>query len=151
MKLGTSNCVNYSTRNPKRSAKYVYHTGTLASSTARCGHFLRKGREKNQKFIQYTMDLVSIPDYYIKKGRPHGHRYGKKPGDREYYFANQLKRKRKKKSLQGIHDRLIRDEQPRKRTTENDRDEDALSTNGRSCGRRSYPPFDPTRILQLQK
>ena len=28
------------------------------------------------------MDLLSIPNYYIKKGRPHGHRYGKKPGDR---------------------------------------------------------------------
>ena len=46
-----------------------------------CGHFLRKGREENQKFIKYTMDLLSIPDYVIKKGRPHGHRYGKKPGD----------------------------------------------------------------------
>ena len=45
--------------------------------------FLRKGREENQKFIKYTMDFLSIPDYYIKKGRPHGHRYGKKPGDKE--------------------------------------------------------------------
>ena len=35
-KLGTSNCVNYSTRTPKRSAKYVYHTGTLASSKCTC-------------------------------------------------------------------------------------------------------------------
>ena len=45
-----------------------------------CGHFLRKGSQENQKFIKYTMDLLSIPDYYIKKGRPHGHRYGKKEG-----------------------------------------------------------------------
>ena len=44
-----------------------------------CGLFLRKGRGENQKFIKYTMDLLSIPDYVIKKGRPHGHRYGKKP------------------------------------------------------------------------
>ena len=58
-----------------------------------CWHFLRKGREENQKFIKYTMDLLSIPDYVIKKGRPHGHRYGKKPGDKEYYIANQLKKK----------------------------------------------------------
>ena len=48
-----------------------------------CGHFLRKGRGENQKLIKYTMDLLSIPEYVIKKGRPHGHRYGKKPGDRE--------------------------------------------------------------------
>ena len=59
-----------------------------------CGHFLRNGTEENKKFVQYTMDLFSIPNYYIKKGRPHGHRYGKKPffqhiyhiGDHEYYF-----------------------------------------------------------------
>ena len=37
MNLGTSNCANYSTWNPKRSSKYVYHTGTSASSTARAG------------------------------------------------------------------------------------------------------------------
>ena len=37
LKLGTSNCVNYSTRNPKHSAKYVCRTGTSASSTARAG------------------------------------------------------------------------------------------------------------------
>ena len=44
------------------------------------------------------MDLLSIPNYYMEKGRPHGHRYGKKPGDREYYIANSLKKKCKKKS-----------------------------------------------------
>ena len=33
-----------------------------------CGHFLRKGTEENKKFIQYTMDFLSIPNYYIKKG-----------------------------------------------------------------------------------
>ena len=34
MKLGTSNCVNHSIWNPKHSARYVYHTGTSASSIA---------------------------------------------------------------------------------------------------------------------
>ena len=58
-----------------------------------CGHFLRKGRGTNQQFIKCTMDLLSIPEYVFKKGRPHGHRYGKKPGDREYFSANQLKKK----------------------------------------------------------
>ena len=45
-----------------------------------CGHFLRNGTEENKKFVKYTMDLLSIPNFYTKKGRPHGHRYGKKPG-----------------------------------------------------------------------
>ena len=32
------------------------------------GHFLRNGTEENKKFVQYTMDLFSIPNYNIKKG-----------------------------------------------------------------------------------
>ena len=63
--------------------------------------FLRKGREENQKFIKYTMELLSISDYYIKKGRPHGHRYGKKPGDREYYIVHQLKKNAKRSTIPG--------------------------------------------------
>ena len=79
-----------------------------------CGHFLRNGTEENKKFVQYTMDLLSIPNYYIKKGRRHGHRYGKKPVDYEYFVANSLKKKCKKKDFLGIHDRFIRDEKFRK-------------------------------------
>ena len=89
-----------------------------------CGHFLRKGREENQKFIKYTMDLLCIPNYYIKKGRPHGHRYGKTPGDREYHIANSLKKKCKKKYYLGIHDRFIRDEKFRKNMIEIGRTEE---------------------------
>ena len=70
------------------------------------------------------MDLLSIPDYYIKKGRPHGHRYGKKPGDREYYIANSLKKKGKKKFYLGIYDRFIRDEKFRKNMFDVGRTED---------------------------
>ena len=98
MKLGTSNCVNYSMCNPKHSAKYVCRTGTSASSTARAG----------------TLDLFSIHHYYIRKGRPHGHRHGKKEGDHEYFIANSLKKKCKKRDFLGIHDRFIRDERFRK-------------------------------------
>ena len=85
---------------------------------------LRKGRGANQQFIKYTMYLLSIPEYVVKKGRPHGHRYDKKPGDREYFSANQLKKKCKKKFFQGIHDRFIRDETFLNRRIANGRDED---------------------------
>ena len=47
-----------------------------------CGHFLLKETEANRGFVKYTMDYLSLPEYVIKKGRPHGHRYGKKPGDK---------------------------------------------------------------------
>ena len=119
--LETSNCVNCSRQIPKLSAKYVYHTGTLVSSTPRAGtsYIKKEGRISN-----YTMDFLSVPEYVIKKGRPHGHRYGKKPGDKEYSTANQLKKKCKKKYFQGIHDRFVRDPEFRRRMIENNRDEE---------------------------
>ena len=48
--------MNYSRRNPKRSAKYVYHTGTLASSIARAGTFCVKeeGEIRNSSSIRWT-------------------------------------------------------------------------------------------------
>ena len=79
-----------------------------------CGHFLRDDTKENKKFVKYTLDLLSIPNYYIKKGRPHGHRYGKKPGDHEYFTADSLKKKCKKRHFLVIHDRFIRDEKFRK-------------------------------------
>ena len=41
------------------------------------GHLLKE-TVANRRFIEYTMDLLSIPEYVVKKGRPHGHRKGKK-------------------------------------------------------------------------
>ena len=32
-----------------------------------CGHFLRDGTEENKQFVKYTLDLLSIPNYYIKE------------------------------------------------------------------------------------
>ena len=95
----------------------VYHTGTLVYSAARAVISCIK-RGANQQFISYTMDLLSLPEYVIKKGRPHGHRYGKKPRDKEYFTANQLKKRCKKKYFQGIHDRFIRDPEFRSRMIE---------------------------------
>ena len=93
-----------------------WNTGFLYCT---CGHFLHEERGTNQKFINNTMDLLSVPEYVIKKGRPHGHRYGKKPGDKEHYTANELKKKCKKRYSQGIHDRFIRDQEFRIRMIEN--------------------------------
>ena len=47
-----------------------------------CGQLLKE-TVANRRFIVYTMDLLSIPEYVIKKGRPHGHRYGKLPGNKK--------------------------------------------------------------------
>ena len=89
-----------------------------------CGHFFRYGTEEKKRFVKYTLDLFSIPNYYIKKGRPHGHRYGKNQGDHEYFIANSLKKKWKKRDFLGIHDRFIRDERFRKNMIELGRSEE---------------------------
>ena len=67
---------------PKTQCKVCLSFWDIGIVYCTCGHFLRDGTEENKKFVQYTMDLFSIPNYYIKKGRLHGHRYGKKPRDR---------------------------------------------------------------------
>ena len=73
--------------------------------------------QRRTRNLSSTPWISSILNCYIKKGRPHGHRYGKKPGDHEYYFiANSLKKKCKKKFFLGIHDRFIRDEMFRKKS-----------------------------------
>ena len=74
-----------------------------------CGHFLRDDTTENKKYIKSVLDLFSIPNFYIRKGPPHGHRYGKKEGDREYHTANQLQKKCRKRGCLNIHDRFIRD------------------------------------------
>ena len=83
-----------------------------------CGH-LFKETVANRRFIVYTMDLLSIPEYVIKKGRPHGHRYGKLPEDKAYHLANNLKKRCKKRDYKGINDRFLRDHVFRERMIEN--------------------------------
>ena len=69
---------------PKTQCKVCLSYWNIGILYCTCGHFLHKERGPNQEFINYTMDLLSVPECVIKKGRPHGHRYGKKPGDKEY-------------------------------------------------------------------
>ena len=45
---------------------------------------LTKRKRRKSEVHQVHDGPLSIPDNYIQKGRPHGHRYGKKPGDKEY-------------------------------------------------------------------
>ena len=57
-----------------------------------CGHLLKES-EANRGAIHCTLDLLSIQNYVIKKGRPHGHRYGKAPENEEYHLAHHLKKR----------------------------------------------------------
>ena len=70
------------------------------------------------------MDFLSIPVYFLQKGRPHGHRYGKKPGDKEYYIAPSAQEEVQKEVLPGYHHRFVRDDKFRRNMIEIGRTED---------------------------
>ena len=107
----------------QESKQMIHEVGKRRHRLLHVRALLAKRNRGNKKFVQYTMDLLSIPNYYVKKGRPHRHRYWKKPGDREYYIAHSLKKKCKKKNFLGVHDRFTRDEKFRKNVIDNSRTE----------------------------
>ena len=69
---------------------------------------------------------------------------GKKPGDKEYYLAHQLKKKCIKKKFQGIHDRLLLDHDFRARMIENNRDEEV-------CRRWDVLADEKSHLLSVRK
>ena len=73
-----------------------------------CGHLLREN-EASRGILQWTLDLLSIPNHVIKKGRPHGHRYGKIKEQREHFVAHNLRKRCIKRGFEGIHDRFLKD------------------------------------------
>ena len=111
---------------PKAQCKVCLSYWDVGIVYCTCGHFLRDGTKENKKYLKFILDLFSIPNYYIRKGRPHGHRYGKKEGDHEYFIANQLKKKCKKREFLSIHDRFIRDARFRKTMIELGRTEEVI-------------------------
>ena len=68
----------------------INHTGTLASSVAHAGTSCAKEEERIRNSSCVTMDLLSIPEYDHKKGRPHGHWCGKKLGDKGKLYGQQV-------------------------------------------------------------
>ena len=91
-----------------------------------CGHLMKDDTTENKKYISSVLDLFAIPNFNIRKGRPHGHRYGKAPGCKEYHTENQLQKRRRKKIYDNIHDRFIREKFVRKTMIELGRSEEAI-------------------------
>ena len=63
-----------------------------------CGHLLRESEAKRGA-IQCTLDLLSIPNYAIKKVRPHGHRHGKIEEQRKHFVAHNIRKRCIKKEF----------------------------------------------------
>ena len=56
---------------PKTQCKACLSYWNIGIVYCTCGHFLHKETGVNRKFVKYTMDLLSVPEYVIKKGRLH--------------------------------------------------------------------------------
>ena len=91
-----------------------------------CGRLMTTDSAENRKYISSTLDSFSIANFYIRKDRPRGHRYGKAPGCKEYHTAHQLAKKCRKHKYESIYDRYIRDKAFRKHMIEHGRTEQMI-------------------------
>ena len=105
-----------------------------------CGHLL-KDSEASRGAIQCTLDLLSIQNYDIKKGRPHGHRHGKTNERRDYHITHDLRKRCIKRNLKGIHDRFLKDPIFRESQLEHGRTEEVCSVSRWTWTRRKISPF----------
>ena len=121
--LGILNHARLSTWSRNHSARHVLSIAVQEIIYCTCGHLMTDDSAENRKYISAVLDTFSIPNFYKRKGWPHGHRYGKALGCKEYHAANQLARKCRKKKYDSIHDRFIRDKTFRKAMIEVGRSE----------------------------
>ena len=70
-----------------------------------CWHLLREN-QSSRGILRWKLDLLSIPNYVIKKRRPHGNRHGKTEEQIKHCFAHNLRKRCIKKNFEGIHDRF---------------------------------------------
>ena len=54
---------------PKAQCKVCLSYWDVGIVYCTCGHFLRDGTKENKRYLKFTLDLFSIPNFYIKKGR----------------------------------------------------------------------------------
>ena len=110
----------------RSKSEVIDEAKTSASSTARAVTSYEMIRQRTRSTSSpFLFSSLSRTNFYIRKGRPHGHRYGKK-GCKEYHTANQLQRKCKKRRFMSIHDRFIRDARFRKTMLELGRTEEVI-------------------------
>ena len=57
-----------------------------------CGHLLRKNGS-SRHLHKWQLDVLSIPNYVIKKGRPHGARHGKTEAQKEHFIAHNARKR----------------------------------------------------------
>ena len=109
--------------NPKAQCKECLLYWNQGIFYCTCGQLLKES-EASRGVIQWTLDLLSIQNYVIKKERPHGHRHGKTKEHRDHHIAHNLRKRCIKSNFEGIHDRFLKDPVFRESQLEHDRTEE---------------------------
>ena len=73
-----------------------------------CRQLLRES-DSSRHLHRWRLDALSIPNYVIKKGRPHGARHGRTEAQKEHFVAPKARKRCTKKNFQGFHDRFQKD------------------------------------------
>ena len=109
--------------NPKVQCKecFLYWNQGIVYCT--CGHLLKES-EASRGILQWTLDHLSIQNYVIEKGRPHGHRFGKTQEQKDRHIAHNLRKRCMKRGFKGIHDCFLKDDVLRESQFEIDRTEE---------------------------
>ena len=88
-----------------------------------CGHLLRENAS-TRHLHQFQLDVLSIPNYVIKKERLHGPRHGTTEAQKEHFIAHYARKRWIKKGSKGIHDRFQKDSRYRDAQLKADRTEE---------------------------
>ena len=70
---------------------------------------LERENQSSRRIHRWQVDILSISNYVIKKGRPHGNRHGKTEEQRKHFIAHDLRKRCIKKGFEGNHDRFQND------------------------------------------
>ena len=69
----------------------AFFTGSKALSTALVGIYWEN--LSSRRIHRWQLDILSIPNDVIKKGRPHGNRHGKTEEQRQHFIAHDLRKR----------------------------------------------------------
>ena len=94
---------------PKTQCTACLSYWNVALTIAHAGISCRKKQRPIEVSLNIRWTFFSLPEYVIKKGRPHGHRYGKKARRQRMLSGQPLKEEMQKEKVQGIYDRFLRD------------------------------------------
>ena len=115
-----------------------------------CGHLLREN-QSSRGILRWKLDLLSIPNYLIKKEQPHGNRFGKTEEQIKHYIAHNLRKICIKKNFEGIHDRFQKDSTFRDSQLRIDRTEEVCIQMDKDAQKRFHLSHVARRVPLMQK